>query len=140
LAGRFLPTPPIPGNRNRSVLNSVAAGRRQATRVLVAQAIATGVVALVFLAQEPRAALGALLGGGAVVLGSALMAWRAFGGGVTGAGAALLRVFGGLALKWLVIVAVLYLALARLGLPPLPILAGLGAALAAFLLGFKIKS
>jgi small-conductance mechanosensitive channel len=68
------------------------------------------------------------------------MAWRAFGGGVTGAGAALLRVFGGLALKWLVIVAVLYLALARLGLPPLPILAGLGAALAAFLLGFKIKS
>lgn len=122
------------------MLNSVAAGRRQAYRVVVAQATATGLVALVLLAQGPRAALGALLGGGAVVLGTALMAWRAFGGGVTGAGTALFRVFGGLALKWLVIAGVLYLALARLELPPLPILAGLGAALAAFLLGFKIKS
>jgi ATP synthase protein I len=139
LAGRFLPTPPIPGNRNRSVLNSVAAGRRQAYRVLVAQAIATGLVALVFLVQGHRAALGALLGGGAVVLGSALMAWRSFGGGINGAGAALARVFGGLALKWLVIGGVLYLALVRFELPPLPILAGLGAALAAFLFGFKIK-
>jgi ATP synthase protein I len=138
LAGRFLPTPPIPGNRIRSVLNSVAAGRRQAYRVLVAQAIATGLVALVFLAQEPRAALGAMLGGGAVTLGSALMAWRAFGGGVTGAGAALLRVFGGLALKWLVVVGVLYLALARLELPPVPLLAGLCAALAtSLILAFK---
>ena len=122
------------------MLNTVAAGRRQAYRVLVAQAIATGLVALVFLVQGHRAALGALLGGGAVALGSALMAWRAFGGGVTGAGAALFRLFGGLALKWLVIVGALYLALARWELPPLPLLAGLGAALVAFLAAFRIKS
>lgn len=121
------------------MLNSVAAGRRQATRVLIAQSIATGLAALVFLVHEPRAALGALAGGGAVALGSALMAWRALGGGVTGAGAALLRVVGGLALKWLVIVGALYLALARLGLPPLPVLAGLCAALAAGLI-LAIKS
>lgn len=117
----------------------MAAGRRQAKRVLVAQAIATGLVALAFLVQGEQAALGALLGAGAVTLGSALMAWRTFGGGVVGAGAALFRVFGGLALKWLVVVGVLYLALARLGLPPLPVMAGVGAALAAYLLGFKIK-
>lgn len=121
------------------MLNSVAAGRRQAYRVLVAQAIATGLVALVFLAQDSRAAFGALLGGAAVALGSALMAWRAFGGGVTGAGAMLLRIVGGLALKWLVIVGALYLALARLELPPVPLLAGLCAALAASLI-LAIKS
>jgi F0F1-type ATP synthase assembly protein I len=140
LAGRFLPTPPIPGNRIRSVLNSVAAGRRQALRVLAVQAAATGLVALVFLAQGDRAALGALLGGGAATLGTALMAWRALGGGVVGAGVALARLFGGLALKWLVIVLALYLALARFELPPLPVVSGLGAALVATLLAFSIKS
>jgi ATP synthase protein I len=140
LAGRFLPTPPIPGNRNCRVLNTLAAGRRQALTVLTAQSVATAGVALAFLVQGPGAALAALVGGGAVTLGSALMAWRTFGGGVGGAGVALLRLFGGLALKWLVIVGALYLALARWELPPLPLLAGLGAALAAFLLGFRIKS
>jgi F0F1-type ATP synthase assembly protein I len=140
LAGRFLPTQPIPGNRIRRVLNTLAAGRRQASRILVAQTMGTGLVALVYLVQGPWAALGALLGGGAVALGSALMAWRAFGGGVAGAGAALFRLLGGLALKWLVIVGALYLALARFELPPLPVIVGLGAALVASLLGFSIKS
>lgn len=122
------------------MLNSVAAGRRQASRVLIAQALVTGLVALVFLVQGPRASLGALMGGGAVALGSALMAWRAFGGGsAIGAGAALFRLLGGLALKWLVIVGALWLALARFELPPVPVLAGLCAALVAFLLGFRIK-
>lgn len=122
------------------MLNSVAAGRRQAFRVLAVQAAATGLVALAFLVQGDRAALGALLGGGAATLGSALMAWRALGGGVVGAGTALARLFGGLALKWLVIVLALYLALARFELPPLPVVSGLGAALVATLMAFSIKS
>lgn len=122
------------------MLNTLAAGRRQALTVLTAQSVATAGVALAFLVQGPGAALAALVGGGSVTLGSALMAWRTFGGGVGGAGVALLRLFGGLALKWLVIVGALYLALARWELPPLPLFAGLGAALAAFLLGFRIKS
>ena len=122
------------------MLNTLAAGRRQARRVLTAQVVATAGTALVFLFQGPGAALAALIGGAAVTLGSALMAWRTFGGGVGGAGVALLRLFGGLALKWLVIVGALYLALARWELPPLPLLAGLGAALVAFLFGFRIKS
>lgn len=122
------------------MLNSVAAGRRQAARVLAAQAVATLIAALAFLVQDERAALGAVLGGGAVTLGGALMAWRAFGGGVNGAGAALARLFGGLALKWLVIVGALYWALAHLELPPLALIAGLCAALVANLLVFSIKS
>ena len=122
------------------MLNSLAAGRRQASRVLVAQAVATGLVALVFLVQGPKSALGAVLGGGAVTLGNWLMARRAFAGGVDGAGTALFRLFGGLALKWLVIVGALYLALGPLALPPLPVLAGVGAALISVLAAFRIKS
>lgn len=122
------------------MLNTLAAGRHQARRVLTAQSVATLGVALAFLIQGPGAALAALTGGAAVTLGSALMSWRAFGGGVASASVALLRLFGGLALKWLVIVGALYLALARWELPPLPLLAGLGAALVAFLFGFRIKS
>jgi len=122
------------------VLNSVAAGRRQARSLVVAQAAGALAAALVFLVQGPEAALGALMGGGSVAVGSALMAWRAFRGGVSGAGPALTRLAGGLALKWLVVVAALYLALARLELPPLPVIAGLCAALVASLLAFRIKS
>lgn len=122
------------------MLNSVAAGRRQARSLVVAQAAGALAAALVFLVQGVDAAVAAFMGGGAVALGSALMAWRAFRGGVQGAGTALLGLAGGLALKWLVVVAVLYLALARLVLPPLPLLAGLCAALAASLLAFRIKS
>jgi F0F1-type ATP synthase assembly protein I len=122
------------------VLNSVAAGRRQARSLVVAQAAGAFAAALVFLVQGPEAALGALTGGGSVALGSALMARRAFAGGVSGAGPVLMRLFGGLALKWLVIVAALYLALARFELPPLPVIAGLCAALVASLLAFRIKS
>ena len=122
------------------MLNTLAAGRRQARRVLTAQAVVTAAVALAFLVQGSGSALAALVGGTAVTLGSALMAWRAFGGGIGGAFPVLLRLVGGLALKWLVIVGALYLALARWELPPLPLLAGLGAALVAFLFGFRIKS
>ena len=122
------------------MLNSVAAGRRQARSVVAYQAGVALAAALVFLVQGTDAALAALMGGGSVALGSALMAWRAFAGGVDGAGMALMRLFGGLALKWLVVVAALYLALARLGLPPLPLVAGLCAALVASLLAFRIKS
>lgn len=112
--------------------NSLVAGRRTARRMVLAQALCTAVVAGGCLVLGPRAALSAAVGGGAVVLGSALMAWRSFAGGVHGGMVALGRLFGGLALKWLVIGAALYIALARLGLPPLPLIAGTGAALAGF--------
>jgi ATP synthase protein I len=122
------------------VLNSVAAGRRQALQVVVIQAIVSVVLALAFLVQGVAAAGAALVGGLATTAGSALMGWRAFAGGVADPGSALFRLFGGIALKWLVIVLVLYLGLARFGLPPLPLLAGLGATLVASLLAYRIKS
>lgn len=112
--------------------NSLVAGRRTARRIVLAQALSVVLVAGGCLLLGPRAALSAAVGGGAVVLGSALMAWRSLGGGVQGGIVALGRLLGGLALKWLVIVAALYIALARLGLPPMPLLAGAGAALAGF--------
>lgn len=122
------------------MLNSVAAGRRQAARVVVIQAAVACALALVFLVQGVEAALAALVGGLATTTGSALMAWRAFAGGVAGPAVALFRLFGGVALKWLVIVLSLYLGLARFGLPPLPLLAGLSATLVASLLAYRIES
>ena len=116
------------------MLNSVAAGRRLARRTVGFQAIATVATALVCLVMWGAAAsFGALAGGVAVVLGSALAAWRAMGGGVTGSGAALLRLIGATALKWMVVVMGLYLALAVWRLPPGPVFAGVVVAVLAWL-------
>lgn len=116
------------------MLNSVAAGRRLARRTVGFQALATVATAAVCLvAWGVAASLGALAGGGAVVLGSALAAWRAMGGGVTGSGAALLRLIGATALKWMVVVTGLYLALAIWRLPPGPVFAGVVVAVLAWL-------
>ena len=121
------------------MLNSAAAGRRQARQVVIAQAVVAALVALAFLVDGLPSAAGAGLAGAGVALGSALMAWRSFRGDVIGAGAALSRLFGGIALKWLVIAGALYLALARFELPPLAVLAGLSAALISSLLAYRIK-
>lgn len=107
------------------MLNSVAAGRRLARRTVGYQAIATAATALVCMVWwDATAALGALAGGGAVTLGSGLAAWRAMGGGVTGSGAALLRLMLGTGLKWMVVAIGLVLALSAWRLPAGPVLAG----------------
>ena len=77
-----------------------------------------------FLTQGWRSGLGVLIGGGAVVVGTAVLALRMFAAGPTGAGATLARVIAGNLLKWMVIGAGLYLALAKAGLPGLPVLVG----------------
>ena len=122
------------------MLNSVAAGRQQAKRVLLAQAGIVALLSLGLLAFDPRATLAAVFGGGAATLGSALMAWRTFASGVVGPSQALAGLIGGVALKWLVIMVALSLALARWELPALPLLAGITAAMIAPLLVFRIKS
>lgn len=107
------------------MLNSVAAGRRLARRTVGFQAIATAATALGFLILGgAAAALGALAGGAAVTLGSTLAAWRALGGGVIGSGAALLRLILATAMKWMVVVIGLVLALSFWQLPPGPVFAG----------------
>ena len=129
--GRFLP---LRLTRVPRGFNSLSANRRLALRTVAMQAVVAIVVALCFLLQGPREALAAGVGGGAVALGSLFLAWRAMLGPAWSAGLALSRIVSGLLLKWFVVFGVLYLALARLDLPPPPLLAGLVVTLMASLL------
>jgi len=108
------------------VLNSAAEGWRQALRVVAFQAVAALLTAAACFLLGPDAALAALVGGGSMALGSLLAAWGAFGGGVAGAGTALGRLLLGTALKWLVVAAGLYLAMAVWRLPAVPALGRCG--------------
>lgn len=118
----------------------MAAGRRLALRAVGLQAIVALLLVAVFALDGWRAAAAAGMGGGAVVLGSALLASRAFAGRAPPAGLALGRLFAGMILKWIVVIGALYFALARLGLPPLPLLVGLAGTTVAFLLIGKFKA
>lgn len=104
---------------------SIVAGRQAALRLVAIQSI---VVALLVLAYAMmgglRPALAVAAGGGAVVLGGALLAQLALGGGVSAAGVVLGRLLGGMALKWCVIGVALYLALGPWALPAAPVLSG----------------
>lgn len=122
------------------MFNSLTANRRLAFRTVAVQAAVAVLVALVFLVQDERAALAAAIGGGAVALGSLLLAWRSMMGPAYSAGLALARIVSGLVLKWFVVLGALYLSLARLGLPPLPLLAGLVATMAASFLTLRLKA
>ena len=113
------------------MFNSLGANRRLAIRTVTLQSLVTGVVALGFLLAGLREFLAAALGGGAVVLGSLVLAWRSLPARAMPAGLVLARLVSGLLLKWFVVVAVRYLGLARGELPPLPMLAGLVVALVA---------
>ena len=120
------------------MLNSVAAGRRQAGRAIAWQGAATLLVALVCLWQGPRWSVAALVGGGAVVLAGWFSARIALGGGVDAAVPALARLVAGVLAKWLVLVAVLALGVLALGLPPLPMLVAAVAVLVAQVLALAL--
>lgn len=70
------------------------------------------------------------MGGLAITAGGVLMAWRALSGGVVAAEVAMLKLASGMALKWAMVVLVLYLALAQWALDPLAVFSGFLAALA----------
>jgi ATP synthase protein I len=113
------------------VFNSPSANRRLAIRTVSVQAVVATLVALGFLAVGRDAALAAALSGGAVVVGSLVLAWRAMFGPPRSGGDVLARMVSGLLLKWFVVIVALYVGLARLELPPMPLLVGLGLTLAA---------
>lgn len=115
--------------------NSIAAGRRLAVRVVLAQLGATALVAAGFALRGWLPALAVLAGGGVVALGTALLALRLFAGVPAAAGTVLARLIVGNLLRWCVIGAGLYLALVVAKLPGLPVLAGLVAALVPQLFG-----
>ncbi|MEO8746612.1 MAG: ATP synthase subunit I [Rhodanobacter sp.] len=122
------------------MINSIAASRHLAVRMVAWQVLAVLATAAVFLVQDRRAALAAGLGGGLIVLGTALMALRVFGGGRrVGAGSALLGMIVGMLLKWIVIIAGLYVLLARWQMPGLAVLAGMAAAMAVNLMALRFK-
>lgn len=113
------------------MFNSPSANRRLAIRTVSVQAVVATLVALGFLAVGRDAALAAALSGGAVVVGSLVLAWRAMFGPPRSGGDVLARMVSGLLLKWFVVIVAFYVGLARLELPPMPLLVGLGLTLAA---------
>ena len=136
--GFRLPSAPGPACRLRQfpgcrVLNSVAAGRRLARRTVLTQAVTVAIAAAACLTFGGTAALAALVGGAAMTLGTALAAWGAFPGSVVGAEMAFGRLLLGLAAKWIVVAAGLWLAIAVWKLPAVPVLVGAAAAAAGVL-------
>jgi hypothetical protein len=118
----------------------MAANRRLAYRAVAAQVAIATLMVLAFLLQDVRAAQAAAVGGGAVVLGSLLLTWWSLATTAPSAGQALAGLLVGIVLKWCVVIGALYLALARFGLPPLPLLAGLAGTMAASFLMVKFKA
>ncbi|MEL1265387.1 hypothetical protein [Pseudoxanthomonas putridarboris] len=106
------------------MLNSVAAGRRLVLRAAVWQLMAVLLVAAVFLLRGVPQALAAAVGGLAMVAGGLVAMRLALGGGVLGAGTAMLRLMAGVMVKWVVVFAVLLLGVGVWKLPPLPLMAG----------------
>lgn len=122
------------------MLNPIAAGRRLARRVAVIQTVATLATALICLFWGMHASLGAFAGGLALVIGSGLAAWGAFGGGVASGGVMLGRLLLGTMLKWVVVVVCLYLAIAIWKLPAPAVLAGAITATLAWLFAVRSKT
>ena len=109
-------------------MNSLAANRRLALRMVAVQAVVAMLVALAFLlAKGNREALAAAIGGGAAALGSLVLALRSLPVTPKSAGWSLSRMVSGMLLKWFVVLGLLYVAMAMLAMPPLPLIVGLAA-------------
>ena len=115
--------------------NSIAAGRRLAIRVVCAQLGVTVLVAAGFAFADWRSGLGALCGGAVVAVATSVLALRMFATGPTSAGLVFARMIVGNMLKWGVIAIGLYLTMVKAGLPGLPVMCGVIAALVPQLLG-----
>lgn len=115
--------------------NSIAAGRRLAIRVVIAQLGATALAAAASSVFGWRFGLATLCGGLIAAAGTTVLGLRLFGPGPAQAGVVLARLIVGSVLKWGIIAVGLYLAMVKAGLPGPAVLAGLIAALIPQLLG-----
>ena len=123
------------------MFNSQSANRRLAFRMVAVQFVVAMLVALLFLAfNGVKESLAAAIGGGAVAAGSLVLAWRSLPPGVASAGLALSRMVSGLLLKWFVVLGAVYVAMAKLALPPIPLLVGLVIGLMASFLTLNSKA
>jgi len=121
------------------VRNSIAAGRRLATRIVFAQAGVSLLIALLFLAQGWRPATGALAGGLLVAVGTALLAARMFRGAALSGPMAFWGLLFGTLLKWIWLAGGLIGLLGVWRLPPLAVITGFVAALLVHLAGLRFK-
>ena len=113
----------------------IATGRRAALRAVAVQAIVALLVAAgMLLSAGLEQGLAAAAGGIAMLAGNALAAMVALGGGIQPASAAFARLMLGTLGKWVVVMAVLAVALGVFWLPALPTLVGLAAGMLAYLL------
>ncbi|WP_243708018.1 hypothetical protein [Luteimonas arsenica] len=111
------------------MFNPLAAGPRLVRRTVTRQGIAVAALALALLAKGSAWALGAVAGGGAIIVGGALYGVLALGGGIAPAVGALARLVLGLLAKWFVVIATLFIAIAVAKLPPLAVIGGVVVAL-----------
>lgn len=110
----------------------IAASRRNVARAAAVQALAATLVALACLPFLGAAwSAGVLAGGTGLALGGWLSGRIALGGGVTPAAGALARLVAAVAVKWVIALAVLALAVALAGWPPAAVLSGVIVALVA---------
>ena len=119
------------------VLNSLAAGRRLALRLVMWQLGVAVMAGLMFLTLGRRAALAASASALAVALGNALAGARAFSQG--SAGMALARIILGTLMKWAVVFTGMYVVMVRWRLPPVPAIAGLMLAVMVNLFALRFK-
>ena len=115
--------------------NSIAAGRRLAVRVICAQFGGALLAAAGFAFAGWQSGLAALCGGTVVAMATAVLALRLFGAGPASAGLVFGRLIVGNLLKWGVIAVGLYLTMVKAGLPALPVICGVIAALLPQLFG-----
>jgi ATP synthase protein I len=120
------------------LLNSLAAGRHLAMRIVIAQAVVAVIAGLAFSLQGLPAALAAFAGALIVAFATALLAARAFSA-LGGGGATFMRFLVGMILRWMVLIGGLALILVQWKLPPLPALAGLVAGYAVNVFAFRFK-
>lgn len=120
--------------------NSLAAGRRLAFQVVLAQVAAAIIVAALFLFGGTASAFAALSGGLVVAIGTALLALRVFRPTLASGAVTMRRFALGTLLKWLVVLGGLFLILVRLKLPALPALLGLAAAMLVNVLALRFDT
>lgn len=120
------------------MLNSLAAGRHLAMRVVITQLAVAVVAGLAFCLQGRAAGLAAFAGALIVAFATALLAARAFSA-LGGAGATFMRFLVGMILRWIILIGGLLLILVQWKLPPLPALVGLVAAYSVNVFAFRFK-
>lgn len=139
LGGRFSAAWPNSTNNDLRMHDPIATGRRGAMRAVVVSALVAAVAALAALALAGLESAGAVaLGAVAMLVGNLAAVMVALRGGIMPARAAFARLVLGTAGKWLLVVAVMAVALAVLKLPALPMLVGLLAAEVAYLLALGL--